>query len=105
MSENNNNNNSSADAEGPWNKQNWHLSKSVNLGHIVSTILLAASIFAWANKMDVRVSLLEQKDQTDQVNVTRIEKKVDALTEKLDKLIYYYQRSTNLNRNSDVGHP
>ena len=37
----------------------WHLDKRVNVSHIVATLMLAVSVFAWANAIDRRVSVIE----------------------------------------------
>lgn len=39
--------------------RHWHLDKRLNLGHLLTTIVLAISLFGWANAMDRRVSVLE----------------------------------------------
>jgi hypothetical protein len=80
----------------------WHLSKSVSLSHIISTLVIALSLFAWGNKMDVRVSLLEQKDMVNERNADRIEAKVDALNSKIDRLIEFNQRQLSLARENQA---
>ncbi len=37
----------------------WHLEKSISVGHIITTVALAGSVFAWAMQMDTRVSVIE----------------------------------------------
>lgn len=78
------------------------MSKSVSLSHIISTLVIALSLFAWGNKMDVRVSLLEQKDMVNERNADRIEAKVDALNSKIDRLIEFNQRQLSLARESQT---
>lgn len=39
--------------------RHWHLDKRVNISHIVATLLLAVSVFAWAAAIDRRVSVAE----------------------------------------------
>ena len=38
---------------------NWHLDKTLSLSHILTTMLMAGSIFYWANAMDKRVTIIE----------------------------------------------
>jgi len=37
----------------------WHLKKEINIGHIVTTLMLAIGIIAWGNNMDQRVTAAE----------------------------------------------
>lgn len=45
--------------------KHWHLKKELNLGHILTTLMLMIGIIAWGNTMDQRVTRLEV--QTDHV--------------------------------------
>ena len=40
--------------------KHWHLDKRVNVTHLLATVTLAASMFAWAASIDRRLSLTEQ---------------------------------------------
>ena len=37
----------------------WHLDKRLNVGHLITTLALAASVVAWGNTMDKRVTVSE----------------------------------------------
>ena len=37
----------------------WHLDKRVNVGHILTTVLLAAGFFAWASMLESRIAISE----------------------------------------------
>lgn len=41
------------------NKGQWHLEKSISIGHILTTVIIAGSVFTWAMKMNSRVTVLE----------------------------------------------
>lgn len=36
-------------------RRNWHLDKTISIGHLLSTIIIAGSVFAWASAVDRRV--------------------------------------------------
>ncbi|MCB5226213.1 hypothetical protein JAO78_005225 [Alishewanella sp. 16-MA] len=37
------------------NERSWHLDKTISVGHLVSTVIIAVSIFSWAVTLDKRV--------------------------------------------------
>jgi len=69
----------------------WHLEKKVSISHIVSTLILAGSIFAWAGHMDKRLALLEQNDNRQDVTMLRqqqdIKEQFNVIIRKIDKII------------------
>ena len=42
-------------------KRHFTLDPTVNVGHILTTMTMAAAIFAWGNAMDRRMAILEEK--------------------------------------------
>lgn len=48
---------------GPDNRRHWLLDKTLNVSHLLKTIVIAGSLFAYANNMDRRVAVLEEKMQ------------------------------------------
>lgn len=79
-------------------KASWHLDKTISVGHLVSTVIIAVSVFSWAVTLDKRVeqnslSITHLKEQqvTDrkQVQEMRSEIKQDLrdINAKLDRLI------------------
>jgi len=52
--------------------KSWHVDKSINIGYVLTSIIMAFSIVVWAFKMDIRVAVLE----TQQANA----KETDART-------------------------
>ena len=76
----------------------WHLEKSVSISHIISTLVIAGSMFIYIGKMDTRIALLEQSTQqqshTDQRQdyerseaFKEFKEGMKAINEKLDRLI------------------
>ena len=74
---------------------NWHLDKTLSLSHILTTLLMAGSIFYWANAMDKRVTVIEtnsshyDKDATAQAaavrdNISEIKNALVRIEVKLD---------------------
>lgn len=41
--------------------KNWHLKKELNIGHILTTVLLVLGIIAWGNTMDQRLTAAETR--------------------------------------------
>ena len=39
----------------------WHVDKSINIGYVLTSIVMAGSVFVWAAKMDTRVSVVESQ--------------------------------------------
>ena len=72
-------------------KNTWHLDKTVSLSHILTTAVLAASIFTWGANMDKRVSLVEQEQTRQEKDMRRldvtIDTKLNAIDKKIDRLI------------------
>ncbi len=52
-------------------ENSWHLEKKVSIGHLTTTIMIAVSAMFYIQKMDQRISLLEQRVQ---IEVERAEK-------------------------------
>lgn len=44
--------------------RHFSLDPTVNIGHILTTLTMAAAIFAWGNAMDRRMAILEEKAHT-----------------------------------------
>ena len=44
-------------------RRHWHLDKTLNVSHLLTTVVIAGSLFAYANNMDRRVAILEEKMQ------------------------------------------
>jgi len=48
----------------PEDRRQWHLDKTFNISHILTTLAIAGSMFAYANNMDKRVAVLEERLNT-----------------------------------------
>ena len=71
--------------------QDWHIEKSVSVGHLLTTVVIAASVFMYFGELDKKVSANSQsieflKEQR-QEDLQRIEKNLDGINKKLDKLV------------------
>lgn len=69
----------------------WHLDKRLNVGHIISTVLLAVAAFTYINKFDQRLSILEATTQAraeyqEQTN-RALNNELRGINQKLDRLI------------------
>lgn len=69
----------------------WHLDKKVNVGHIISTALLAIAAFGYINAIEkkidanaINISTIKEQRKED---VRRIEKRLDSMDRKLDRLL------------------
>lgn len=51
--------------------RHWHLDKRLNLGHLLTTVSLAAAIMWWGAAMDRRVAVLEAARDSQATNDSR----------------------------------
>ncbi len=79
-------------------KRSWHLDKTISVGHLVSTVVIAVSVFSWAMTLDKRVeqnslAIIHLKEQqaaeAKRIEQLRSEIKQDLrdINSKLDRLI------------------
>lgn len=79
-------------------KRGWHLDKTISVGHIISTLVIAVSVFTWVSSVDRRVDqnslsikfVKEQQQQSSaRIEALRLEIKQDlnSINDKLDRLI------------------
>lgn len=76
-------------------QNNWHMKKEINIAHIITTVALVVSGLWVLSDMDKRIavntqsiSYVQKQRQEDQ---QRIEKHLDNINKKLDKLIHTRQ--------------
>jgi len=43
------------------NRRGWHVDRTLNISHILGTIVLALSAFSWANAIDKQVAMTQQQ--------------------------------------------
>lgn len=83
------------------NSRQWHLDKTISVGHLLSTLVIAVSVFSWASALDRRVEKnaqsimyltqqqVENKQSVENLrseirqDLRGINNKLDRLTEKL----------------------
>ena len=60
-------------------RRHWHLDKTLNISHLLTTLVIAGSLFAYANNMDRRVAILEEKMHVQSVENQRSASEVKDL--------------------------
>lgn len=76
----------------------WHLRREIQLGHIMTTLTIAASVFWYVAKMEQRISLLEaqfttqhdrdeRQDRNTAEAMALLRAQLDRMDAKLDRLI------------------
>lgn len=79
-------------------RDHWHLDKRLNVGHLLTTVVIGASVLMWAGTMDKRVTLLEASDQQQKVRdenqdterqllQQRISGQLSSLERKIDRML------------------
>ena len=61
----------------------WHLDKRLNIGHLLTTLVLAMALIGWGNTMDRRVAIVE----TQMVSMARDNDKQDRSLDENSKLL------------------
>ena len=67
--------------------ERWRLKKEIQVTHVVSTLLLVGAVFAYVNKIDQRLTIVETQliAQRDSSMVQRAQ--LERMDAKLDRLI------------------
>ena len=67
--------------------ERWHLKKEIQVTHVISTLLLVGAVFAYVNKIDQRLTIVETQliAQRDSSMVQRAQ--LERMDAKLDRLI------------------
>ena len=60
-------------------RRHWHLDKTLNISHLLTTLVIAGSLFAYASNMDRRVAILEEKMHVQSVENQRSASEVKDL--------------------------
>lgn len=70
--------------------ERWHLKKEINVGHMITTLIMAIGLVAWGSNMDRRLTRVEvsASDQswTDQKQDIAIRDSALSLTTRLDRI-------------------
>lgn len=78
-------------------EKRWHIDKTVNLAHVLTTMGLIAALFAWGGGVDKRIALLEeqkivqraldvQQDEQARAAVSLLREEIRDIGRKLDRL-------------------
>ena len=76
----------------------WTIKREVQLGHVISTLVLAISAFGYITSMEKRIALMEDKvvaqkerddkqDQRYSESIGHMNQQIDKIDSKLDRLI------------------
>lgn len=85
-------------------RRHWHLDKTLNVSHLLTTLVIAGSLFAYANNMDRRVAILEEKMQTQAVQNQQSAADVKELaTDVKHELRLLRQELLSMMRNKSAG--
>ena len=78
------------------NKDQWHLSKSVSIGHLVVTTLAVASAFMYLSDIKENVALnslaIQNIKESNTSMFARIDKNVDKLSVKMDRIFEFMHK-------------
>lgn len=87
-------------------RRHWHLDKTLNVSHLLTTVVIAGSLFAYANNMDRRVAVLEEKMQAQAVQNQQSAADVKELaTDVKHELRLLRQELLSMMRNKPAGAP
>ena len=67
--------------------ENWHLDKRVNVGHLLTTLVIAGGLFIWAMNTDSRITRLEVRQEQSIRTAQEIKGELQILNRKMDRLI------------------
>lgn len=84
--------------------EGWHLKREIQVGHIITTLVVAFSVVLYIGKLEQRIALIEalsisQRDRDEQQDkavgrqMGLVVKQLDRIDEKLDRLIERSPRS------------
>lgn len=75
----------------------WHLSKSVSLGHIITTMSVLTGVLWYFSTTDNRISMVEQDQKYLQATVNRVELQQKEQGQDLTKQIANLRIETSVN--------
>lgn len=86
----------------PSTREPWHIKREIQLGHLISTLVIAVSAFSYVSKLEQRIALMEaqqasmansqrerdtRQDQAVTEAITLMRANLDRMDSKLDRLI------------------
>lgn len=66
-------------------KEGWRLEKTVNVGHILTTLVIGISLFAWINTIEKRITTLEVAERYNSDDFSEIKASLRRIEDKLDR--------------------
>lgn len=57
----------------------WHLDRTLNIGHLLTTLIVAGSVFIYASNMDKRVAVLEERLASQALSNQQAQQDIKAL--------------------------
>jgi hypothetical protein len=67
--------------------ERWHLKKEIQLTHVISTIVLVGTVFAYVNKIDQRLTVVEVQLIAQRQAMEDRREQLERIDAKLDRLI------------------
>lgn len=61
----------------------WHIDKSINLSHIIATVMIVVGLFVWGGKIDTRIAVLE----SNQVQMDKENRRQDDAANETSRLV------------------
>ena len=78
------------------NKDQWHLSRSVSIGHLVTTLVAVISAFIYLSDIKENVALnslaIQNIKESNTSMFARIDKNVDKLSVKMDRIFEFMHK-------------
>lgn len=79
-------------------QKNWQLEKTINVGHLLTTLVIGLSAFSWASTVEKKVdqnalsieflSAEQKREERLRIDLrTEIKEDLDSINEKLDRII------------------
>lgn len=79
--------------------ERWHIKREFQLAHLITTLVMAASVIMYIDKMEQRIALVEQtvqqqrerderQDKAIAEGLQAIERRLGKLDDKLDRVLY-----------------
>jgi hypothetical protein len=71
----------------PKETERWHLKKEIQLGHLITTFVVAISAVLYINKIEQRLSVVETQVLSQRESAALLRAQLERMDAKLDRLI------------------
>jgi nucleoside permease NupC len=71
----------------PKETERWHLKKEIQLGHLITTFVVAISAVLYINKIEQRLSVVETQVLSQRESAALLRQQLERMDAKLDRLI------------------